>query len=117
MSPHLQLPALGVAASSISFTTVSMESDKCVCVRETATQPGGQNSVVIVDTTTPGGGAPVRRPITADSALMSPASKVIALKVAQPGTQVDQLQVRLGLVLSRCLQSQLTRCALAGVQP
>ena len=99
MSPGLQLPALGVAASSISFTTVSMESDKCVCVRETTTQPGGQNSVVIVDTTTPGGGAPVRRPITADSALMSPASKVIALKVAQPGTQVDQLQVRLGLGL------------------
>ena len=89
-----QLPALGVAASSISFTTVSMESDKCVCVRETATQPGGQNSVVIVDTTSPGGGAPVRRPITADSALMSPGSRVIALKVAQPGTQVDQLQVR-----------------------
>ena len=83
-----------MAASSISFTTVSMESDKCVCVRETATQPGGQNSVVIVDTTTPGGGAPVRRPITADSALMSPGSRVIALKVAQPGTQVDQLQVR-----------------------
>ena len=53
-----------------------MESDKYICVRETS----GNNSVVIVDMATPM--QPLRRPITADSALMNPIAKVIALKAA-----------------------------------
>lgn len=51
-----------------------MESDKYICVRETAPQ----NSVVIVDTNMPM--QPLRRPITADSALMNPNSRILALK-------------------------------------
>jgi len=51
-----------------------MESDKYICVRETAPQ----NSVVIVDMNMPN--QPLRRPITADSALMNPNSRILALK-------------------------------------
>lgn len=52
-----------------------MESDKFICVREKA---GENNQVVIIDMNDSNN--PIRRPITADSAIMNPASKVIALK-------------------------------------
>lgn len=64
-----------------------MESDKFICIRET----GASNSVVIVDMANPM--TPMRRPITADSALMNPVSKVIALKATQPGAAGDSLQI------------------------
>ena len=64
-----------------------MESEKYICVRETS----GNNSVVIVDMATPM--QPLRRPITADSALMNPIAKVIALKAAVQGTTSDHLQI------------------------
>lgn len=52
-----------------------MESDKFICVRE---EVNGQVQVVIIDMTNP---ADIqRRPISADSAIMNPVSKVIALK-------------------------------------
>jgi hypothetical protein len=51
-----------------------MESDKYICVRETSPQ----NSVVIIDMSMPM--QPLRRPITADSALMNPNSRILALK-------------------------------------
>jgi clathrin heavy chain len=52
-----------------------MESDKYICVRE---KIGEQNQVVIIDMNNPQ--ALQRRPITADSAIMNPASNIIALK-------------------------------------
>ena len=52
-----------------------MESDKFICVRE---KVGETNQVVIIDMSDPTN--PIRRPISADSAIMNPASKVIALK-------------------------------------
>lgn len=52
-----------------------MESDKYICVRE---KVGEQAQVVIVDMADANN--PTRRPISADSAIMNPASKVIALK-------------------------------------
>lgn len=52
-----------------------MESDKYICVRE---KVGEQSQVVIVDMADANN--PTRRPISADSAIMNPASKVIALK-------------------------------------
>ena len=52
-----------------------MESDKFICVRE---KVGEQNQVVIIDMNDPNN--LIRRPITADSAIMNPATKVIALK-------------------------------------
>ena len=52
-----------------------MESDKFICVRE---KVGDTAQVVIIDMADSAN--PIRRPITADSAIMNPASKVIALK-------------------------------------
>lgn len=52
-----------------------MESDKFICIRE---KVGEQAQVVIIDMNDPNN--PIRRPISADSAIMNPASKVIALK-------------------------------------
>uniref|UniRef100_A0A8C1ZAE6 Clathrin, heavy chain a (Hc) n=1 Tax=Cyprinus carpio TaxID=7962 RepID=A0A8C1ZAE6_CYPCA len=55
-----------------------MESDKFICIRE---KVGEQAQVVIIDMADPN--TPIRRPISADSAIMNPASKVIALKAAK----------------------------------
>lgn len=52
-----------------------MESDKFICVREKVAETA---QVVIIDLQDPTN--PIRRPISADSAIMNPASKVIALK-------------------------------------
>ena len=52
-----------------------MESDKFICVRE---KVGDTAQVVIIDMADMQN--PIRRPISADSAIMNPASKVIALK-------------------------------------
>ncbi len=82
-----QLPNLGINPQFISFTNVTMESDKYICIRET----GPTNSVVIVDMAAPL--SPLKRPITADSALMNPASKVIALKATVAGAAGDSLQI------------------------
>lgn len=66
---------LGVNPANIGFSYLTMESDKFICIRE---KVGEQNQVVIVDMSDPTN--PIRRPISADSAIMNPASKVIALK-------------------------------------
>ena len=83
----LQLPNIGIAQQFISFTNVTMESEKFICVRET----GASNNVVIVDMANPL--TPLKRPITADSALMNPNSKVIALKATVAGSAGDSLQI------------------------
>ncbi|XP_014676208.1 PREDICTED: clathrin heavy chain 1-like [Priapulus caudatus] len=72
---HVQLTNLGIQAANIGFSTLTMESDKFICIRE---KVGEQSQVVIIDMNDPNN--PIRRPITADSAIMNPASKVIALK-------------------------------------
>lgn len=48
-----------------------MESDKFICVRE---KVGDSNQVVIIDMSNVN--TPIRRPISADSAIMNPTSKV-----------------------------------------
>jgi len=70
----MQLTNLGINQQFVTFTHVTMESEKLICVRETAPS----NSVVIVDMAMPM--QPLRRPITADSALMHPDQKILALK-------------------------------------
>lgn len=70
-----QLTNIGINPASISFNTLTMESDKFICVRE---KVGETSEVVIIDMADPTN--PIRRPISADSAIMNPASKVIALK-------------------------------------
>uniref|UniRef100_A0A6M2DM88 Clathrin heavy chain n=1 Tax=Xenopsylla cheopis TaxID=163159 RepID=A0A6M2DM88_XENCH len=72
---HLQLTNVGISATSVSFNTLTMESDKFICVRE---KVGETAQVVIIDMNDANN--PIRRPISADSAIMNPASKVIALK-------------------------------------
>lgn len=56
-----------------------MESDKFICIREKVADTA---QVIIIDLADANN--PIRRPITADSAIMNPASKVIALKGATP---------------------------------
>lgn len=69
------------------FTHVTMQSEKFVCVRETGTT----NNVVIVDMANPS--APVRRPITADSTILAPSTKTLALKASAAADGGDNLQV------------------------
>lgn len=64
-----------------------MESDKFICVRETSPQ----NSVVIIDMASPM--SPMKRPITADSAIMNPNQKIIALKAKIGEGPGDNLQI------------------------
>jgi clathrin heavy chain len=52
-----------------------MESDKFICVREKVNDTA---FVIIIDMADPNN--PIKRPITADSAIMNPTTKVIALK-------------------------------------
>ncbi|KAK7861494.1 clathrin heavy chain 1 [Quercus suber] len=87
MKEALTLPSIGINPQFITFTHVTMESDKYICVRETAPQ----NSVVIIDMSMPM--QPLRRPITADSALMNPNSRILALKAQIQGTNQDHLQI------------------------
>jgi len=75
---HLQLTNVGIGAANIGFNSLTMESDKFICVRE---KVGETNQVVIIDMADHTN--PIRRPISADSAIMNPASKVIALKAAK----------------------------------
>ncbi|XP_033627674.1 clathrin heavy chain 1 [Asterias rubens] len=75
---HLQLQNLGINAANIGFSTLTMESDKFICIRE---KVGDQAQVVIIDLNDSAN--PIRRPISADSAIMNPASKVIALKAGR----------------------------------
>ncbi|KAF9319670.1 hypothetical protein BG003_008470 [Podila horticola] len=85
---HVQLQSLGINAASIGFNTLTLESDRFICIRETT---GEQNLVVIVDLTDPTN--VIRRPITADSAIMNPASKVIALKAGRQ-LQIFNLEMK-----------------------
>lgn len=87
MKEALTLPSVGINPQFITFTHVTMESDKYICVRETSPQ----NSIVIIDMSMPM--QPLRRPITADSALMNPNSKILALKAQVQGTTQDHLQI------------------------
>nr|CAN71721.1 hypothetical protein VITISV_012220 [Vitis vinifera] len=87
MKEALTLSSIGISPQFMTFTHVTMESDKYICVRETAPQ----NSVVIIDMSMPM--QPLRRPITADSALMNPNSRILALKAQLPGTTQDHLQI------------------------
>uniref|UniRef100_Q29CS2 Clathrin heavy chain n=1 Tax=Drosophila pseudoobscura pseudoobscura TaxID=46245 RepID=Q29CS2_DROPS len=85
---HLQLTNVGINANSFSFSTLTMESDKFICVREKVNDTA---QVVIIDMNDSTN--PTRRPISADSAIMNPASKVIALK-AQKTLQIFNIEMK-----------------------
>ncbi|OBZ66438.1 Clathrin heavy chain 1 [Grifola frondosa] len=75
---HLQLSSLGIQPASISFQNLTLESDHFICVREKVNE---QNQVVIVDLADANN--VLRRPITADSAIMHPSKKILALKAGR----------------------------------
>ncbi|TDG43186.1 hypothetical protein AWZ03_010390 [Drosophila navojoa] len=85
---HLQLTNVGINPNSFSFSTLTMESDKFICVREKSNDTA---QVVIIDMNDSSN--PTRRPISADSAIMNPASKVIALK-AQKTLQIFNIEMK-----------------------
>jgi clathrin heavy chain len=85
---HLQLTNVGITPANIGFNSLTMESDKYICVRE---KVGETAQVVIIDMSDPTN--PIRRPISADSAIMNPASKVIALK-AQKTLQIFNIEMK-----------------------
>ncbi|CAF0746769.1 unnamed protein product [Didymodactylos carnosus] len=85
---HLQLQNVGINVSNIGFSSLTMESDKFICVREKVNDTA---SVIIIDMADPQN--PIKRPITADSAIMNPASKVIALKAAKT-LQIFNIELR-----------------------
>ena len=85
---HVQLQELGIAAESISFANVTLESEKYVCVRESG-ESG--NSVAIVDLNNIHN--MVRRPMSADSAIMNPEENILALKL-QRQLQVFNLETK-----------------------
>ena len=75
-SELMNLTNVGINPQFIRFNSLTMESEKYICIRE---EVNGKTQVVIIDMATPT--EPERRPITAESAIMNPVSKVIALKV------------------------------------
>ncbi|KAH8397918.1 hypothetical protein KR222_006418, partial [Zaprionus bogoriensis] len=85
---RLQLTNVGINPNSFSFSTLTMESDKFICVREKSNDTA---QVVIIDMNDSSN--PTRRPISADSAIMNPASKVIALK-AQKTLQIFNIEMK-----------------------
>lgn len=70
-------------AAAIGFTTLTMESERFICVKEVV---NGQSQVVIIDLTT---NEVNRRPISADSVIMHPKVKVMALK----GTRMNKKRI------------------------
>ncbi|KAL8278246.1 hypothetical protein RQP46_009419 [Phenoliferia psychrophenolica] len=83
-----QLTALGVQPTSIGFATLTLESDKFICVRE---EVNGTKQVVIIDLNDANN--VMRRPISAESAIMHPEEKVIALR-AQRQLQVFNIELK-----------------------
>ncbi|EGN91992.1 hypothetical protein SERLA73DRAFT_99912 [Serpula lacrymans var. lacrymans S7.3] len=75
---HLQLSSLGVQPASISFQTLTLESDHFICIREKVNE---QNQVVIIDLADANN--VLRRPISAESAIMHPHKKILALKAGR----------------------------------
>ena len=77
---HVQLTNVGISTTGISNKSLTMESEKFICVRE---KINAENQVVIIDMDDLTN--PIRRPISADisanSVIMNPVNKVIAIKI------------------------------------
>ena len=75
---------MGIQPQNIGFTTVTIESDHYICIREKGSTEQQQQVVVIVDLHNQDPqSSTVRRPITADSALMHPTRNILALKAGK----------------------------------
>ncbi|KAJ2576567.1 Clathrin heavy chain [Coemansia sp. RSA 1807] len=85
---YIKLPELGIDVSNISFNTLTLQSDKFICIRE---KTGAKEQVCIVDLEDTS--KTFRWPITADSAIMNPENKIIALKAGR-NLQVFNLEMK-----------------------
>jgi len=85
---HAQLTALGVPESSVAFNSCTLESDAYVCVRE-AGDAGNHVAIVSLDQDN----EVTRRSMTADSAIISPASSASAGKILALRAQGRTIQV------------------------
>ncbi|WFD44415.1 Clathrin heavy chain [Malassezia psittaci] len=85
---HAQLTNLGIAPENITFANVTLESEKFVCVRENG---ANGNQVTILDLNNVQN--VIRRPMSADSAIMNPEQKILALK-SQRQLQVFNLDTK-----------------------
>eukprot|EP01087_Luapelamoeba_hula_P010434 TRINITY_DN2768_c0_g2_i1.p1 TRINITY_DN2768_c0_g2~~TRINITY_DN2768_c0_g2_i1.p1 ORF type:complete len:1757 (+),score=359.13 TRINITY_DN2768_c0_g2_i1:174-5444(+) len=74
----VQLPTLGVNPAAIGFATLTMESEKYICVRDVT---GTDKTVTIIDLLNPSN--ILRRPTAAEGTTMNPAQNILALRDAQ----------------------------------
>nr|CAG8563230.1 8822_t:CDS:10 [Entrophospora candida] len=88
LQEHCQLQELGVNPTNISFSWLTMESDRFITIREST---GAKNQVAIIDLNDTQN--ILRRPIAADSAIMHPKTKILALK-AQRSLQIFNLEAK-----------------------
>lgn len=79
------LQSLGINSSNIGFNNLTLESDKYICIREHSSSENSSSNttnlkdeVVIVDLSSPS--SPIRRPITADSSIMHPDYRIMAIR-------------------------------------
>ncbi|KAJ2345879.1 Clathrin heavy chain, partial [Coemansia sp. RSA 2618] len=93
----IKLPELGIDVNNISFNTLTLQSDKFICIREKAAQ---REQVCIVDLEDTS--KTFRRPITADSAIMNPENKIIALK---SGRQLQVFNLELKAKVKSCVMA------------
>ncbi len=70
-----KLQNIGINVTNIGASSLTMELDKCICVREKVNETA---FVIIIDMADPTN--PIKRPITADLASMNSRSIIIALK-------------------------------------
>jgi clathrin heavy chain len=85
-----QLPALGIDQSFMTWNSLTMESDRHICVRQEG--PGGDKKatkISIIDIQNPSGIE--THGINADSAILNPMTEIIALKAETNSGQVLQI--------------------------
>ncbi|RPD63950.1 clathrin heavy-chain terminal domain-containing protein [Lentinus tigrinus ALCF2SS1-6] len=75
---HLQLSAIGIQPTSISFQTLILESDHFIWVREKVNEA---NQVIIINLADANN--VLRRPITANADIMHPHQKILALRAGR----------------------------------
>lgn len=83
-----QLNQYDIQATSIGFNSCTLESDSYICVRQTQ-ESTGKVEVIIIDMKN--GNNVIRRPISADSAIMHWTKQIIALKAQSRTLQVYDL--------------------------
>lgn len=75
----LKLPTLGIPPTLFKQQTLSMESEKCICIKETG--PDGSTTFDLVNLT--GTPSVQKKPIKAEAAIMHPNNTLIALRNGQ----------------------------------